>query len=110
MIDLADVAEIRERLALPMLPGPHPASGTFIPCPICGKKWRPWEVSRLPCHAFCLLADDDQDDLLDLFDAAPPTVTVKGLASALGLTISIVRANLHAAGKRRGLNVFAWPQ
>jgi hypothetical protein len=40
---------------LPMREEPWPqGSNAARPCPICGKHWRPWAGSRLPCHAKCL--------------------------------------------------------
>ena len=75
--------------------GPHP----FRPCPICGVAWRPWAFSRLPCHARCILSPEDQDALL------AENVTERIQAERLGVSTSVIRSNLAAARKRKGLHV-----
>lgn len=78
--------------AEPWPPGPHP----FRPCPVCGVAWRPWCGSLLPCHGKCLLEPDDQDALLDEIG-----VTEHQQARRLGLTVSVIRANIADARRRR---------
>lgn len=101
----AGLAEMRDRFALPMLEGPHPQAGEKTTCSVCGRVWRPWARSRLPCHGSCLISTDDQDVLLKMLDA-PKSPSVRVVADALGVTAQVLQANLGAAAKRAGRNMY----
>ncbi len=71
--------------------GAHPPR----PCPVCGEPWRPWALSRLPCHGKCLFTEEEQDKIL-----ADPR-TQKEVAAALGVTVCTIRAAEGAAHRRK---------
>jgi len=75
----------------PWGPGPHPRRR----CPVCGRSWWPWAGSFLPCHGRCLFTSEEQDALLD------DHRTESQLAADIGVTVSVLRASLTAARKRR---------
>lgn len=62
-------------------------------CPVCGKFWRPWSGSLLPCHARCLWTQPAAVALV--YDTRPITV----LAQDVGVSIATVRAGIRQ-GKR----------
>jgi len=66
----------------------------------CGKPWIPWAGSRLIGHARCLYSHDEAEALLVRFEA-DPRLRESMLADELGVTVSVVRATLAAARKRR---------
>lgn len=65
----------------------------YRPCPVCGKPWRPWALSYLPCHARCLLHDEDKQIIVS------DTRGDREIARHYGISLSVVRAT------RRGFRV-----
>jgi len=66
----------------------------------CGKPWVPWAGSRLIGHARCLYSPEEAEALLVRFEA-DPRLREAQLATELGVTVSVVRATLGAARRRR---------
>ena len=62
------------------------------PCPICGKHWRPWAGSVLPCHARCLFDADGVRAILE------HPGTNAAAARAYGLTDGVLRSLRRRAG------------
>jgi len=66
----------------------------------CGKPWVPWAGSKLKGHARCLYSPEEAEALLVRFEG-DPWLRESTLATELGVTVSVVRATLGAARKRR---------
>ncbi len=66
----------------------------------CGKPWVKWAGSRLTGHARCLYSPEEAEALLLRFEA-DPKLRESMLAAELGVTVSVVRATLAVARKRR---------
>lgn len=72
-------------------------------CPVCKRPWRPWSGTKLQSHAKCAFPPEMQDEILGLYEAfACVGLTMQRIADDLEVSISVVRANLEAARKRRG--------
>jgi len=71
------------------------------PCPVCGKWWKPWPGSVLPCHGRCLWTEAAAVALI-----RDPRTQIQ-LARDLGVSISVVRAGYRvgaACGATPGTN------
>lgn len=68
----------------------HPS----MPCPVCGQLFRPWAGSYLPCHARCLMTEEEQDAMLY------SNKSNKQLSQELGVTLSVIRASINQARQR----------
>jgi len=80
---------------LPLRETPWGPSEPERPCPVCGGWWRPWVGSTMPCHARCLLYEWAQDELADLKESEAR------IALRLGLKLTVVRASIQEALRRR---------
>lgn len=86
---------------LPLRDEPWPVGDNgWHTCPVCGRPWRPWAGSLLPCHGKCLLTERAQDDLLD-YAVDESTEPLARIAERLGLTLAVVRSSIIAAKRRR---------
>lgn len=89
-------------IRMPMRSQPWPA-GTHSsrPCSVCGKTWRPYAMSRLPCHARCLLTDAAAERVGRLWKYDPIT-SIQSIARDIGVPPAAIRATLHwRCGVRR---------
>ena len=59
-------------------------------CRYCGKHWRQWAGSKLDGHAACIVTEDFKQQLAELLRSS--TVTYAAVASAIGVTSSVVRS------------------
>lgn len=72
---------------IPLLETPRPKGmHEEILCPICGKKWKPWAGSRLPCHSRCLFTED----AVKAIRASPKANSV--IAKSLGVSYSVIQS------------------
>lgn len=85
------IAPVLPLLSEPWPPGRHAKR----PCPVCGQLWFPWAFSRLPCHASCLFSAEHQHALLDRLEEGGTTQAA--LAAELGVTVSVLLANVQKA-------------
>lgn len=68
---------------------PWPPGTSLTTCPACGRSWRPFVGSRLPCHAGCLWTPADRSRIRSiLFET---TIQAMKVAEQLGVSISVVR-------------------
>ena len=104
---MAKMAKAKERskmrvaLRRPLLLEPWPVGVVTParPCPVCGKEWRPWASSRLPCHGRCLLEEWAQDELLAV-SRGPKWPGVATMATRLGVPTGVITAAIKAAKRR----------
>lgn len=60
-------------------------------CRYCGRRWQRWAGSELDGHAACVVTPDFKQQLVEVLRSSPE-VTYAKVATALGVTVAVLRA------------------
>ena len=60
-------------------------------CRYCGRKWTQWVGSKVDGHVQCLVSPEFKRLVREVWNS-DPMITSNGIAEALGVTVSVIRA------------------